>query len=91
MDHYRSFHCYVKATRANRICDTVQFMHKYITQPALAKEDMVCKAAQDLIKALKGKQNKLGDEQEHDLRELSTIFQQVATHNAKSASIQQSQ
>ena len=86
MDHYRSFHCYIKSTRSNRICDTVQFMHKYITNPALTKEDMVCKAAHDLIKALKGRRNKLGDEQEHDLKELSTIFQQIATHNAKSPS-----
>ena len=90
MGHYRSFHCYIKATRANRICDTVQFMHKYVTQPALTKEDLVCKAAQDLIKALKGKINKLGDEQEGDLKELSSIFQQVATQHAHSPQRNQS-
>ena len=59
-------------------------MHKYVTHPAMTQEDKVCKAAHDLIKALKGKRNTLGDEQEHDLKNLSEIFQEVAKQKAHS-------
>ncbi|KAL7525184.1 hypothetical protein ACHAXR_004198, partial [Thalassiosira sp. AJA248-18] len=85
--HYRSFICYIKSTRATRVCDTVQFMHKHITQPALTQGDVVSKAAHDLIEALKGKNNWLGQEQERDLKQLSSIFKEVAT--AKQNSPQQ--
>ena len=43
------------------------------------------KAAHDLITALRGKQNGLGDEQKHDLQRLSKIFKDVANtqkHNS---------
>ena len=34
-EHYRAFRCFIRATRARRVCDTVQFMHRHITRPAL--------------------------------------------------------
>ena len=60
LEHYRAFQVYVKATQAKRISDTVVFMHKHITQPALTVGDAISKAAHDLISALKGKHNDLG-------------------------------
>jgi len=85
LDHYRAFRCYIKSTKARRVCDTVQFMHKHITQPALTQGNVVSKAAHDLIKALQGKQNWLGDEQKHDLKQLSAIFQDVAQRTTPDA------
>ena len=61
-DHYRGFKSYIKKTKAKRICDTVQFMHKWITQPALTEGDVLAKAAHDLTAALKRKANWLGQE-----------------------------
>ena len=79
LEHYRAFRCFVQSTKASRICDTVQFMHKYVTQPALTPGDVMSKAAHDLIKALRGKKNWLGDKQQYDLKKLSNIFKDVAT------------
>ncbi|KAL7529278.1 hypothetical protein ACHAWF_002917, partial [Thalassiosira exigua] len=78
-EHYRAFHCYIKATKAKRICDTVQFMHRWITQPALTAGDAISRAAHDLIKALKSKPNWLNDGQAHDLQKLGNILSDVAT------------
>ncbi len=78
LDHYRGFICYIKATRARRVCDTVQFMHKHITQPALTAGDAITKAANALKQAIKGKQDWLGDQQAHDLQYLSDLTKAVA-------------
>ena len=40
-----------------QVCDTVQFMHKHITCPALTDGNILAKAAHDLITALKRRQN----------------------------------
>ncbi len=42
-EHYRSFWCYIRKTGARRVCDTVQFLHKHITQPALIDGDVITK------------------------------------------------
>jgi len=63
MEYYPAYRCYIQVTKARRVCDTVQFMHKYITQPTLAPGDMMSKTAHDLTKALQGKINWLGEEQ----------------------------
>ena len=52
-DCYRAFHCYIKAMRASQVCDTLQFMHKHITQPALTPGDTNTKVAHALTHALK--------------------------------------
>ena len=70
MPHYRAFRCYIQATKARRVCDTVQFMHKHVTQPESTPGDVVCKAAQDLTKALDRRSNWLGEEQKYNLTPL---------------------
>ncbi len=76
--HYRAFRCYIRKTQARRVCDTVQFLHKHITRPALTEADAIVKAAGDLRAALKGKQNWVGDKQVQDLRKLSSVFTDIA-------------
>ena len=68
LKHYRAFQVYIKATQAKRISDTVTFMHKHITQPAITAGNVISKAAHDLISALKGKRNDIGEQQQHDLQ-----------------------
>ena len=64
--------------KARHVCDTVKFMHKYGTQPALTPVNGMCKAAHNLIWAMQGKINTLGDDQRHDLQCLSAIYKDVA-------------
>ncbi len=46
--------------------------------------DAITKAARDLSQALWGKSNVLGDKQEYDLKQLSTLLQEVAdTRNSQ--------
>ena len=61
------------------VCDTVQCMYKYMTQPALTLGDVMYKTSHDLIKVLCGKGNTSSDEQRHDLQYLSTIYKDVVT------------
>ena len=77
-EHYRSHVVYVKGTKAVRVCETVFFKHKYITNPTLSHADMVVKAAQDLSLALQKKSNNKGDERLRSLKELSDIFMEMA-------------
>ncbi len=56
----------------------MQFLHKHITQPALTDGNAITKAARDLSLALRGKRNILGDKQEYNLNQLSTLLQEVA-------------
>jgi hypothetical protein len=77
-EHYRSHNIYVKATRGERISETVFFKHKYITNPSLTHGDMVIKAAQDLCKTLEQKPNHKGDAKLRGLKELSEIFLEMA-------------
>ena len=53
-------------------------VHKCVTKPALTPGDVMSKAARDLTKALQGKSDWLGEEQKHDLQQLSTIFKEAA-------------
>jgi hypothetical protein len=54
---------YVKQTKNKRISDTVHFKTEYITQPTLTPADIIVKALNDLMQALKGKNNMKGLEQ----------------------------
>ena len=53
LDHYRCHRVYVKNTRDERISNTINFKHRYITQPTVTPIDMAVKAIKDLTKVLK--------------------------------------
>jgi hypothetical protein len=59
-EHYRCNRIYVKKTKSKRISDTVNFKHKYITQPTLTQADTKVKVIDDLTHALKGRKNTKG-------------------------------
>ena len=72
--YYCSHVVYVKGTKAEQVCETVFFKHKYITNPTLSHADMVVKAAQDISLALQKKLINKGDKRLRSLKELSEIF-----------------
>ena len=51
-EHYRTHLCYVKSTKSERFTDTMQFNHKYITNPMLTHVDKVMNAIVDCAKAI---------------------------------------
>jgi len=53
-EHYRCHVVYITATRSLRVCQTVFFKHKYLTQPSFTTNDALLLAADRLTAAIKG-------------------------------------
>eukprot|EP01082_Thalassiosira_pseudonana_P012372 g11214.t1 g11214 contig5:382941-386300(-) len=77
-EHYRCHKIFIKATRTERITDTVFFKHKYLTNPTVTPEDAVVKAAQDLTKAVQGNLNLKGKANMEAIQKLSDMFSVAA-------------
>jgi hypothetical protein len=52
-EHYRSHRVFVKETGAERVTDTLVFMHRHITNPIVSKADKITVAAKELTDAIK--------------------------------------
>ena len=50
--HYRCHRVYVTSSRSIRVCQTVFFKHKYLTQPSFTSHDALIKAADKLTSAI---------------------------------------
>ena len=53
-EHYRCHKVYITATRSIRVCQTVFFKHKYLTQPSFTTNDALLLAADRLTSAIEG-------------------------------------
>lgn len=53
LEHYRCHRIYVKNTQDERISNTINFKHRYITQPTVTPTDIAIKAIKDLTNLLK--------------------------------------
>jgi hypothetical protein len=53
-EHYRCHVVYITATRSLRVCQTVFFKHKYLTQPSFTTNDALLLAADRLTTAIEG-------------------------------------
>ena len=51
-EHYRCHKVYITATKSTRICQTVFFRHKYLTQPSFTTNDALLLAADRLTTAI---------------------------------------
>ena len=51
-EHYRCHKVYITATKSTRICQTVFFRHKYLTQPSFTTNDALLLAADRLTSAI---------------------------------------
>jgi hypothetical protein len=54
MEHYRCYKVCVTKTRAIRVSNQVDFIHKYITKPTMLQESYIVSAVNQLTAALKG-------------------------------------
>ena len=70
-DHYRSHKVFVRATKAERITDTIVFKHRRITSPYVSAADTITAAAAKLTEAVTG--NLVSDVGEVDLKELKRL------------------
>ena len=78
-EHYRCYRVYMKATRAERITDTILFRHKHLTSPSVTKADAITQAAHELTATLKDNvPKKLGELDMKDLERLAKIFEKAA-------------
>ena len=51
-EHYRCHKIYISSTQSVRVCQTVFFKHKYLTQPSLTINDALVIAADNLATAI---------------------------------------
>ena len=51
-EHYRCHKIYITSSRSIRVCQTVFFKHKYLTQPAFTSHDALIEAADKLASAI---------------------------------------
>jgi hypothetical protein len=54
LEHYRTHNCHIKHTKSERLSDTVQFQHKFITNLSITHADKVMHALAECVKAIQG-------------------------------------
>ena len=75
--HYRIHNCYIKATQAERLTDTIQFKHKNITNPTISPQDKIMQALANCKTALNGMMNGNANQQ---IAELQTTVNNAQAH-----------
>jgi len=79
LEHYRSHRVFVKETSAERVTDTVMFMHRHITNPLVSKADQITVAAKELTDAIRGNlKDDVSKMNMKELERLAEIFDKAA-------------
>ena len=73
-EHYRTHACHIKATRSERLTDTIQFKHKNITNPTISHAEKIMQALGDCVKVL---QEVINNTNKQDLQELQQLVNTV--------------
>ncbi len=73
LDHYRSYCIFVKRTNNERISNSVNFKHQYLTQPKVTPADVAIKAIKDLTDALKGEKGEKGKQSDDEFEALARL------------------
>eukprot|EP00804_Cyclotella_cryptica_P028989 CCRYP_012408-RA/>CCRYP_012408-RA protein AED:0.21 eAED:0.21 QI:0/0/0/1/1/1/2/0/880 len=85
-EHYHTHRCHIKSTNSDRLCDTVHFHHKHITNPTLTPADKLMAAIADCSQALLTHAPPLGTS---NLRQLQELLQQTSTQLNSADPVQQ--
>ncbi|KAL9183011.1 hypothetical protein ACHAXT_004798 [Thalassiosira profunda] len=86
-EHYRTHLCHVKSTRRDRFSDTVQFLHKNITNPTLTAADKVMHPIASCRNVLVKNGDAVPDEQRRDLEQLLEVAsKRFGSHPAPTSS-----
>ena len=80
-DHYCTHACHIKATREERLTDTVTFQHKRITNPTITHADKVMHAIQKVITEIKNWAALRIHKKHENYNSLSTV--QLTTYSAQ--------
>ncbi len=70
-EHYRTHRCHIKATKSERVLDTINFSHKNITRPTITHADKVMTAIAECAKVIKDITSSNGAEEMRQLVELT--------------------
>ena len=73
-EHYRVHTCHIKATKKERLTDTIQFQHKHITNPSLSPHDKLMNTIANCKAALFGTTH---DQSNQELNELKLIVNNI--------------
>jgi hypothetical protein len=90
MEHHRCYRVYITKTRTMQVSNTVNFKHKYITNPTVSPESLVIAAAQQLTAALKGNIPG-GNETMERLTKVSNLFTRIAVAKQEVAAVKAQQ
>ena len=77
-ENYRTHRCHIKATKSERVLDTVNFRHKNSTRPTITHADKVMNAIADCAKAFKHITSPNGAE---EMRQLVELTEQAIHHH----------
>ena len=69
-EHYCTHACHIKATRSERLTDTIQFKHKNITNPTISHADKIMQALGNCVKVLQGVTTNNNKQDLQDLQQL---------------------
>ena len=69
-NHYRTHACHIKATKKERLTNTVDFQHKRITNPTITHADKVMHAIQQVIQEIKKLGGIKNSQEARDLQQL---------------------
>ena len=84
-EHYRTHNCHVKATRSERLSDTVQFQHKDITDPTVTHADKLVNAIATCINAIRSLGNGKNESDISDLNQLLEATSCIVKRNEDKA------
>ena len=76
-EHYCTHNCYVKATQAERLTDTIQFKNKNITNPTISPQDKIMQVLANCKTVLNGMMNGNANQQ---MAELQTTVNNAQAH-----------
>jgi hypothetical protein len=82
-DHYRTQNFHVKATRSERLTNTVHLQHKHITNPDISHADKVMAAILECAKAIKGMTATENDPSMRQVQQLACLTAQEARNNPR--------
>ena len=86
--HYRVHNCYLKATQAKRLTNTIQLKHEKKTNPTISPHDKIMLALANCKTALKGMMNGNANQQMKELQSIATNAQ-AHLHQRQATSTQQ--
>ena len=73
LEHYRVHNCHIKDTRHERLSDTVQFMHKNITNPMITQADKLMIAIQRCTNLIQGNTTEDCDDAIRELQQIVDV------------------